>query len=685
MAIYRGAGGSGDATQDAASEVLLALQAKDAAIAAQAAAEAAQVAAELAETNAETAETNAETAETNAETAETNAETAETNAAASASAASTSATNAAASASTATTQATNAASSASSASTSASNASTSASAASTSATNAANSATSASGSASTATTQATNASNSASSASTSATNAANSATAAAASAASINPASIVITGGSINGTTIGATTANTGAFTTLAASGTTTLSGNQIISVTDNSNAALHITQLGTGNALLVEDSANPDSTPFVIDASGKVVVGNTTAIDYSGFTPNIQVNAAGPAQIGLSRFSANTAQNAFTFLKSRGATVGDFTSVASGDNLGSINFYGADGTTGIFAASVLANCDGTPGTNDMPGRLVFSTTADGASSPTERMRIDSTGAVGIGTTSLGSGYGMRISKTLTGVSSGIGLLNTVTANSTITNLFGYNTSLNSATNSGTPYTISSFFHYNAAQGTINADSTVTNQFGYTAASSLTGATNNYGFYGNIASGTDRWNFYAAGTAANYFAGTVQTGSTISVGGATPSTSGAGITFPATQSASSNANTLDDYEEGTWTPVVTGSSTAGTGTYSSQEGCYTKIGNMVIAHCFITWSAHTGTGDFTITGLPFTSNGSLTAQVGSIYASEFNAGTNATQLIAYPATGSTAINFRGFVNNALRTVPAMDSAASVGVTLTYRV
>jgi hypothetical protein len=136
LAIYRGAGGAGDAVGDASSEVLLALQAKNAAIAAQAAAEAAQAAAQTAETNAELAETNAETAETNAETAETNAETAQAAAASSASAASTSATNAAASASTATTQATNAASSASSASTSASNASSSASSASTSASNA---------------------------------------------------------------------------------------------------------------------------------------------------------------------------------------------------------------------------------------------------------------------------------------------------------------------------------------------------------------------------------------------------------------------------------------------------------------------------------------------------------------------------------------------------------------------
>ena len=144
MAIYRGAGGAGDAVGDAASEVLLALAAKDAAIAAQAAAETARDAAQLAETNAETAETNAETAETNAETAETNAETAATNAASSASAASTSATNASNSASAASTSATNASNSASAASTSATNASNSATAASTSASNASTSASNAS-------------------------------------------------------------------------------------------------------------------------------------------------------------------------------------------------------------------------------------------------------------------------------------------------------------------------------------------------------------------------------------------------------------------------------------------------------------------------------------------------------------------------------------------------------------
>jgi hypothetical protein len=138
LAIYRGAGGSGDAVNDAASEVLLAVVAKDAAIAAQVAAEAAQAAAQTAETNAETAETNAETAATNAANSASTASTSATNSSNSASAASTSATNASNSASAASTSATNASNSASAASTSASNASTSASNAATSATNAAN-------------------------------------------------------------------------------------------------------------------------------------------------------------------------------------------------------------------------------------------------------------------------------------------------------------------------------------------------------------------------------------------------------------------------------------------------------------------------------------------------------------------------------------------------------------------
>ena len=108
-------------------------------------------------------------------------------------------------------------------------------------------------------------------------------------------------------------------------------------------------------------------------------------------------------------------------------------------------------------------------------------------------------------------------------------------------------------------------------------------------------------------------------------AGGVQAITTISVGNATPAASGAGITFPATQSASTDANTLDDYEEGTWTPTITGSTSAGTATYATRVGRYTKIGNIVQYECYISYSSGTGTGDLRVTGLPFTSSSSYYA------------------------------------------------------------
>jgi hypothetical protein len=86
-----------------------------------------------------------------------------------------------------------------------------------------------------------------------------------------------------------------------------------------------------------------------------------------------------------------------------------------------------------------------------------------------------------------------------------------------------------------------------------------------------------------------------------------------------------GITFPATQVAATNANTLDDYEEGTWTPTITGSTSAGTATYATRVGRYTKIGNIVQYECYISYSSGTGTGDLRVTGLPFTSSSSYYA------------------------------------------------------------
>jgi hypothetical protein len=100
--------------------------------------------------------------------------------------------------------------------------------------------------------------------------------------------------------------------------------------------------------------------------------------------------------------------------------------------------------------------------------------------------------------------------------------------------------------------------------------------------------------------------------------GTLKGSTTISVGNATPSASGAGITFPATQSASTDANTLDDYEEGTWTPVDgSGASLSFTGV----QGTYTKVGRLVTALAELTYPTTASTANAIIGGLPFTAAG----------------------------------------------------------------
>jgi hypothetical protein len=100
---------------------------------------------------------------------------------------------------------------------------------------------------------------------------------------------------------------------------------------------------------------------------------------------------------------------------------------------------------------------------------------------------------------------------------------------------------------------------------------------------------------------------------------------TVGIGGETASTSGSGITFPATQSASTNANTLDDYEEGTWTPIVIGNTSTSGQTYEYQTGRYIKIGrNVYCTFELQLTAAGTVSGISAIAGLPFATSGTGT-------------------------------------------------------------
>jgi hypothetical protein len=129
-------------------------------------------------------------------------------------------------------------------------------------------------------------------------------------------------------------------------------------------------------------------------------------------------------------------------------------------------------------------------------------------------------GSLGIGTTNT-TFANLSIFKAITGVSSAIYQGGTV--QSDITSTSGFR---NDLVTQNTAFTLSSYVHYSANQGTIGAGSSVTNQYGFVASSTLTGATNNYGFFGAIAAGTNRWNIYMNGTANNFMAGSLGIGTT---------------------------------------------------------------------------------------------------------------------------------------------------------------
>lgn len=106
--------------------------------------------------------------------------------------------------------------------------------------------------------------------------------------------------------------------------------------------------------------------------------------------------------------------------------------------------------------------------------------------------------------------------------------------------------------------------------------------------------------------------------------------------------------------AVANGNVLDWYEEGTFTPVVVGATTAGAGTYTVQVGRFTRIGRNVTIQIQLTWSAHTGTGIMTVAGLPFTNITSTAATALAVSYDGLTVGAG-KQLTAYVGSGATAV------------------------------
>ena len=136
--------------------------------------------------------------------------------------------------------------------------------------------------------------------------------------------------------------------------------------------------------------SAGTNTERMRLDSAGRLIIGHTAS---TGEDRVVQVigTTSDTSAVQVIRHSADASSPKVDLAKSRNGSKGSYTIVQANDCLGELVYRGDDGgDINTPAATISAYVDGTPGTNDMPGRLVFGTTADGANSTTERLRIDS-------------------------------------------------------------------------------------------------------------------------------------------------------------------------------------------------------------------------------------------------------------------------------------------------------
>lgn len=150
----------------------------------------------------------------------------------------------------------------------------------------------------------------------------------------------------------------------------------------------------GVDNGTLTFKNTGAGGNTFQLTSTGNFISGHTSPVN-TGTSNYNQIHKSDTGNtLLLAEWSATDASlPVLRMLKSGSSTVGTNVTVVDNELIGSIEFNAADGADFFsVAAKIQAEIDGTPGTSDMPGRLIFFTTADGADTATERMRIDSNG-----------------------------------------------------------------------------------------------------------------------------------------------------------------------------------------------------------------------------------------------------------------------------------------------------
>jgi hypothetical protein len=163
------------------------------------------------------------------------------------------------------------------------------------------------------------------------------------------------------------------------------------------------------------------------LDASAEaVIIGHNAPVTCTGQTAAFQVlgTGNGDTHLNIGRFSNNSSAPLLTFTKSRSGTIGTSTIIQDDDNCGGIVWCVADGADfNSSIANIGAQVDGTPGVNDVPGRIVFKTTADGAAGSIEHFRIASNGDLTATDTSIASNSDLRLKKNIENFEGGLDII----------------------------------------------------------------------------------------------------------------------------------------------------------------------------------------------------------------------------------------------------------------------
>ena len=358
--------------------------------------------------------------------------------------------------------------------------------------------------------------------------------------------------------------------------------------------------------------------------AGGNLLLGSSSNLSIaSGTTGLLQLTrTSGAVHQSVNLFTNDNSGGIIAFGKSRGTSAGSYTVVQDNDEIGVIRFAGADGSDLVSqAASIAAKVDGTPGSNDMPGRLEFGTTSDGAAEPTTRMTITNAGHVGIGTSpnQLFHVNGQARVGTL-GVNQDAGS-STLGVNGNISISPSGNTSYQKFTidgsqvTAGSKLTVNNYgdiegdYYFFGVNATLNSSGSniKTNDAKRHAGLYLDGRMGSVMFTSSQTSTSTINNHYTFDRNGNFSL----------AGNVVVATSGAGIDFSATTN-NGTSELFDDYEEGTFTPTLSGSTATGTISYIYQKGDYTKKGNAVtIAVTLAVNDIGNSSGDMRIGGLPY--------------------------------------------------------------------